>query len=51
MNEKPGEPDAFPFAMDADTVHAVIPIAAANKGKTMGARRDAVLDGATAMFE
>ena len=38
---KPGQPDAFALAPFADPVHAVVPVAAADQGKPVGAARQA----------
>jgi hypothetical protein len=35
--EEPAQPDAFALAFDADTVHAVVPVAAAHQGDAMRA--------------
>ena len=44
--EEEGEPDTFAFTFMADAVHAVIPIAAANEGESVGAGGGGAADSA-----
>ena len=48
--EEKGKPDTLAFAMFADQIHAVVPIAATHQRETMFAKFQAVLDGADTMF-
>src|SRR5688572_10942343 len=45
-----GEPDALPFALRADLVHAVVPVARADQRQPMPADAGAALDGSHAVL-
>src|SRR5882724_4248559 len=49
--QEPPEPDAFSAAPVPDPVHPVVPIAAADQRKAVGASRKALVDGAHTMVE
>ena len=49
--EEPAQPDAFALAVDADAVHAVVPIAAAHQRQAVCAEAKAVVDRPEAVAE
>src|SRR5215217_5666067 len=48
--KKPAKPNAFAFAEVSDSIHTVVPIAAAHQRQTMLADREAAIDSTRAMF-
>ncbi len=48
--QEPAEPDGFAPPLDADAIHAVVPVAAAHQWQPVCADGEAVIDRARAMF-
>src|SRR5438876_1084724 len=50
LRQEPAEPDALAAALVSDAVHAVVPVAGADHGKSVRADREPTLDGADAVL-
>ena len=48
--QEPGQPDTLAAAFGSHEIHAVIPVAVAEQGESVGAEHACALDGAAAMF-
>src|SRR4029079_9352856 len=49
--EKPGEPHTLTFSPNANTIHSVIPVAAANQRKSMSSTRCSTIQNVNAVIE
>ena len=49
--QEPAQPDALPSTLATDSIHAVVPVAAANQRKPVSADGQALLDGRHTMVE